>query len=152
MLAVVGLLGASCGAWAQAAIPAHVPARTIPARHLLQVAELAHRLESSGSKPLVLQVGSHVLYAQAHIRGSEYVGAAGEDAGLAALEARAKGLDRDREIVIYCGCCPWSRCPNIGRAYSKLASMGFTHVEALYIPDDFGTDWVDKGHPVATGG
>jgi hypothetical protein len=27
--------------------------------------------------------------------------------------------------------------------------MGFTRVKALYIADNFGTDWVDKGYPAA---
>jgi hypothetical protein len=25
--------------------------------------------------------------------------------------------------------------------------MGFTNVKALYIANNFGTDWVDKGYP-----
>jgi hypothetical protein len=29
--------------------------------------------------------------------------------------------------------------------------MGFSNVKVLYIPDNFGTDWVDKGYPVAKG-
>lgn len=144
-----------CGTAARAAteVPEHVPAAAIPRDHLLQPAQVARMLTAAGGeKPLLLQVGSHVLYAQAHIPGSEYVGAAGQDAGLEALQARAQGLDHAQHIVIYCGCCPWSRCPNIGRAYRKLAAMGFTHVDAMYMADDFGADWVDKGYPVATGG
>ena len=46
----------------------------IPAAQLLQPAELVQILNSSASeKPLILQVGSHVLYAEAHIPGSEYL-------------------------------------------------------------------------------
>jgi hypothetical protein len=29
--------------------------------------------------------------------------------------------------------------------------MGFTNVKVLYISDNFGTNWVDKGYPVAKG-
>jgi hypothetical protein len=29
--------------------------------------------------------------------------------------------------------------------------MGFTNVKVLYIADNFGKDWVDKGYPVAKG-
>jgi hypothetical protein len=29
--------------------------------------------------------------------------------------------------------------------------MGFTNVKVLYIADNFGADWVNKGYPVAKG-
>ena len=37
-------------------------------------------------------------------------------------------------------------------AYDALHALGFTRVKALHIADNFGTDWVDKGYPVAKGG
>lgn len=124
----------------------------IPAGKLLQPAELVQILRSSkGEKPLILQVGSHVLYAEAHIPGSEYVGAGGQDAGLQALRDRVKGLERSRALVIYCGCCPWDKCPNIRAAYQQLTSLGFTQVKVLYIADNFGANWVAKSYPVAKG-
>jgi len=105
----------------------------------------------ASEKPLVLQIGSHVLYAEAHVPGSEYVGAAGTSAGQQALRERVSSLKKDQLIVVYCGCCPWGRCPNIRPAYEQLQSLGFTHVKALYLPDNFGTDWVDKGYPTTKG-
>ena len=124
----------------------------ISAAQLLQPEELVQILRSSGKeKPLILQVGSHVLYAEAHIPGSEYVEAGGQDSGLQALRDRVKGLKRDQFLVIYCGCCPWNKCPNIRPAYRQLHALGFTRVKALYLADNFGTNWVDKGYPVAKG-
>ncbi len=124
----------------------------IPAAQLLQPAQLAQILRSSGAeKPLILQVGSRVLYTEAHIPGSEYVGAAGQDSGLQALRDRVAALPHDRFIVIYCGCCPWSNCPNIRPAYRQLVSLGFARVKALYIADNFGADWVAQGYPVVKG-
>lgn len=124
----------------------------IPAAQLLQPAELVQVLRSSGGeKPLILQVGSHVLYAEAHIPGSEYIGAGGQDAGLQALRDRVKGLKRSQFLVIYCGCCPWNKCPNIRPAYQQLNALGFTRVKVLYLADNFGTNWVAKGYPVAKG-
>jgi hypothetical protein len=29
--------------------------------------------------------------------------------------------------------------------------MGFTNVKVLYLTDNFGTDWADKGYPVERG-
>ena len=90
-----------------------------------------------------------MLYTQAHVAGSEYVGAAGEADGLKALRNRVKGLDHARFVVIYCGCCPWADRPNIRAAYRELTSLGFTRVKALDLASNFGTDWVTKGYPVA---
>jgi hypothetical protein len=54
-------------------------------------------------------------------------------------------------IVLYCGCCPWSHCPNLNPAYDTLRQMGFSKVKVLYLANNFGADWVDKGYPVANG-
>lgn len=132
--------------------PASSVEAAIPAAELLQPKELVQLLRSSSAKkPMILQVGSHVLYAEAHIPGSEYAGAAGQGAGLRALQHRVKGLKRDAFLVIYCGCCPWDKCPNIRPAYQQLRALGFTHVKVLYLADNFGIDWVHKGYPVAQG-
>lgn len=137
---------------AQWAAPQPVSASSIPASLLIQPEELNRLLQIRGTeKPLVLQVGSHLMFAQAHIPGSEYAGAGSQDAGAQQLRARVAPLPRKTFIVLYCGCCPWSRCPNVGPAYSLLAGMGFTHVKVLYIAENFGVDWVNKGYPVASG-
>ncbi len=79
---------------------------------------------SSAPRPLILQVGFRTLYIQAHIPGSEYIGASSEDAGLKHLRSRVAKLTKGTVIVIYCGCCPWSHCPNIAAAYDELVSPG----------------------------
>ena len=61
-------------------------------------------------------------------------------------------LPRSTNVVIYCGCCPWEKCPNIAAAYKQLIGMGFTKVRVLYLASSFGDDWVDKGYPVTRGG
>jgi thiosulfate/3-mercaptopyruvate sulfurtransferase len=96
-------------------------------------------------------VGFHTLHEQAHIPGSEYIGPASSPGGLQQLRKRVESLPRTRFIVIYCGCCPWSHCPNIKPADEALRAMGFTHVKALRISDNFGANWVDKGYPVTKG-
>src|ERR1700753_1768036 len=117
-------------------------AGNIPSDRLLQPAELAGILQITGQRPLILQVGSHVLFAEAHIPGAEYAGPAGQEGGLQALRDRVRNVSHDQFIVIYCGCCPWVKCPNIKRAYQELQSLGFTEVKVLYIANNFGTDWV----------
>ncbi len=130
----------------------HVPAASIPTADLIQPADLAANLKNaSAPKVLILQVGFRKLYEQAHIPDSEYVGAAGEDAGLQLLRNRVAKLPKDTAIVIYCGCCPWSHCPNIAAAYNALHAQRFTQVKVLYIADNFGDNWVNLGYPVAVG-
>jgi rhodanese-related sulfurtransferase len=127
-------------------------ASLIPSSRLINPNELVKILQSANSeKPLMIQVGSHVLYTQAHIPGSEYIGPSSSESGLQVLRKRVEPLPRKKSIVLYCGCCPWSHCPNVKPADDALHAMGFTNVKVLYIPGNFGMDWVEKGYPVATG-
>jgi thiosulfate/3-mercaptopyruvate sulfurtransferase len=147
MACALMLLTQAAPVWAE-----HKPASTIPQADLVQPSELAGSLNnSSAPKPLILQVGFRKLYLQAHIPQSEYVGAASEDAGLAQLRTRVAKLSKDSAIVLYCGCCPWSHCPNIAAAYDLLHGLGFTQVKVLYIVDNFGDNWVNQGYPVVKG-
>lgn len=126
------------------------PANSIPADKLVQPAQWAAKLrEGTAAQSLVLHVGFKTMFDQAHIPGSEYAGPGNTGAGLQVLRDRVASLPKDSSIVIYCGCCPWTRCPNMGGAYAALVEMGFTNVQAIIIEDNFGTDWVDKGYPTA---
>ena len=127
-------------------------ASLIPSARLINPDELVKMLQAlKTEKPLLIQVGSHVLYSQAHIPGSEYIGSASNESGLQQLRKRVESLPRGKFIVLYCGCCPWSHCPNVKPADDALHVMGFTNVKVLYIANNFGVDWVAKGYPVARG-
>jgi hypothetical protein len=127
-------------------------ATSLPASQLINPEDLVKILQAAkGEKPLMIQVGSYVLYAQAHIPGSEYIGPGNNEVGLQQLRRRVESLPRTKFIVLYCGCCPWSHCPNVKPANDALRAMGFTHVKVLYLPNNFGVDWVYKGYPVASG-
>lgn len=130
-----------------AAIDTPAGASVIPKSDLIQPRQLHSELQADAHL-LLLQVGSNVLFREAHIPGAEYAGPASRAAGRAALRARVQHLPRNQAIVIYCGCCPWERCPNIGTAWRLLHSMGFTNVRALYLVDNFGSDWVGLGYDV----
>jgi thiosulfate/3-mercaptopyruvate sulfurtransferase len=117
---------------------------------LIQAEELAEALKGA-RKPVVLYVGPKSIYAQAHIPAAENIGPAAGPEGMGKLRARAASLPKDSPVVIYCGCCPWDHCPNIRRAYSELKKAGLTNVRVLYLENSFGTNWKDKGFPVAPG-
>jgi rhodanese-related sulfurtransferase len=125
---------------------------SIPEAQLLKPEALVQLLQTtSKDKPLLLQVGSHMLFAQAHIPGSEYAGPGSQPAGIEQLQNRVNSLPRKKRIVLYCGCCPWNRCPNLGPAFAKLRDMGFANVKVLYLANNFGADWAGKGYPVEQG-
>ena len=127
-------------------------ATLLSSAQLINPEELVKILQSSkGAKPLMIDVGSHVLYEEAHIPGSEYIGPASSEAGIQQLRKRVEPLPRSKFIVLYCGCCPWSHCPNVKPAADALQALGFSNVKVLYIADNFGVNWVDKGYPVAKG-
>jgi len=119
---------------------------------LIQPADLVSILKSAkGPRPLLIQVGFHVLYVQAHIPGSEFIGPASSPDAVRQLHKRAVALPRTQSIVLYCGCCPWSECPNVRPAYKELSAMGFKNLKILHISRNFGEDWVGKSYPVAKG-
>jgi len=133
-------------------LPVAGQATSIPASRQITPEDLVKLLQGSPQqKPLMIQVGSHVLYTQAHIPGSEYIGPASSEAGLQQLRKRVAMLRRTQLVVLYCGCCPWSHCPNVEPADNALHKMGFRNVKILYIAENFGSDWVNKGYPTAKG-
>ncbi len=141
-------IGAAPAVWAKAptAPPDVPPAHTIAAPTLSR--DLA---KPAAQRPVLLHVGFGVLYRSGHIPGSIYAGPGSTPEGLAILRRAAEPFSRNREVVVYCGCCPWKDCPNIQPALKELRRLGFTKVRALYLPKDFYSDWVDKGLPAEKG-
>jgi rhodanese-related sulfurtransferase len=123
------------------------PAQTV------EPAALAKEIAASNatSKPAIACVGFRVLYEGGHIPGASYHGPARTDEGLADLKKWADGLPRTTNIVLYCGCCPLTHCPNLRPAFAALRDMGFTHLRAVIMPTNFATDWADRGYPVEKG-
>lgn len=105
----------------------------------------------SKNKPLVLQVGFQFLYDNGHIDGAQWAGPASRPDGIERLKAALKNVPKDRNIVIYCGCCPWSECPNTRPAFTLMKQMGYKNVKMLYIPINFAHDWISKGYPITKG-
>ena len=98
--------------------------------------------------PLLLHVGFPVLYRASHIPGSIYAGPGSKPEGIVELKKAVQGQPKDREIILYCGCCPWEKCPNMRPAFTALHDMGYTKVRAMVIPENLKADWTDKGYPI----
>jgi thiosulfate/3-mercaptopyruvate sulfurtransferase len=122
-------------------------------QQLIEPAELVTKLHGPlRDRPAILQVGFHLLYDGAHIPGAIYAGPASAREGLELLRKTAARISRDRAVVIYCGCCPMDKCPNVRPAYDTLVKLGFRNLRVLDLPQDFDHDWVQKGYPVVRAG
>ncbi len=102
-------------------------------------------------RPIVACVGFKFLYDGGHVPGASFHGPASENEGMADLKAWAHGLPKSSNVVLYCGCCPMVRCPNLRPAFRALHDAGFARLRVLLLPTNFGTDWASKGYPVEKG-
>lgn len=115
------------------------------ASQLKSTQELADQINESGkTKPLIINIGP-----QAVIKGSVDAGPGHEKESIKKLEKILSKQDKNKEVVIYCGCCPFEKCPNIRPAFKALKEQGFTQARLLNIPKNIKTDWIDKGYPVS---
>lgn len=118
----------------------------------VQPADLARELgDKNGAQPTVVYVGFHTLFAGGHIQGATFHGTASTEQGLFDLKKWADTLPRTANLVIYCGCCPFEKCPNIRPAFTALDKMGYKKLRVLVLPTNFATDWVDRGYPIQKG-
>jgi hypothetical protein len=117
------------------------------ANEVVQPKILADRIQSKESLP-IFYVGFPTLYRNGlHVAGATLAGPCSKAEGIDALKKAAAELPRDKEIFIYCGCCPFLKCPNIRPAYTALHQMGFGNIKVVMIETNLHTDWIEKGYP-----
>ena len=113
----------------------------------VQAADLNKELANANTAPTVLFVGFSRLFTAGHIKGAQFHGSGGSAEGVAQIRVWAATLPKSTNLVIYCGCCPMERCPNVRPAFMVLREMGFSKVRVLILPTDFAKDWAEKGFP-----
>ena len=116
------------------------------AEALLSPEALAKELKGQ-RRPLIVSVAFPVLYRQRRIPSAVFGGPGGQPEGIALLRKETAQTSKTSPIVLYCGCCPMVKCPNIRPAYRALLDWGYTNVRVLSIPTNFHQDWVAKGYP-----
>ncbi|MBS1951486.1 MAG: rhodanese-like domain-containing protein [Bacteroidetes bacterium] len=94
-------------------------------------------------QPVILCVGP-----AATIKNSIEIGPAKELANVANLTHYLKNIAKDEIVVLYCGCCPFDRCPNVRPAFEALNKMGFKNHRLLNLAHNLKVDWIDHGYPV----
>lgn len=120
--------------------------------NLLKPGALAKTLSGKQKNNVVIiHTGPAQLFKLEHIPGAIAVGQTAEASGADALRKTLNDISNDKEIVLYCGCCPWRHCPNIRPAFTIARQMGFKKVKVLNLPTTFKMDWVDKDYPVEKG-
>ena len=126
-----------------------VPADPWTAAQTVQPAELVAELQQEKDPhPLVIYVGVRTLYDGGHIPGAAFYGPGSTEQGIGNLKKYAATLPKNSSVVLYCGCCPLEKCPNLRPAFSALKDMGFARLRVLILPTSFNTDWAEKGYPV----
>ncbi len=109
---------------------------------LMEPAFLAKNIRENKQLPIILSVGPMAL-----IPHSTDLGSASEPKNLENLKKDLQKFPKDKSIVIYCGCCPFTKCPNVRPAIELLKEMKFTNFHLLNLPTSIKADWIDKGFP-----
>jgi hypothetical protein len=111
---------------------------------LLNPSELAKNINNPQThQHLVLCVGP-----AATIKNSIEIGATRDKENLDKLKQQLKSTSKDETIVLYCGCCPFDKCPNIRPAFNLLNQMQFKNHKLLNLPHNLKVDWIDHGYPI----
>ena len=114
---------------------------------VMQPKTLADRIQAKSQAP-IFYVGFPTLYRNgSHIAGATLAGPCSKAEGIAELKNAVSGIPHTQEIVIYCGCCPFVKCPNIRPAYSTLHELGFSNIKVVMIETNLHADWIEKGYP-----
>ena len=110
---------------------------------LIQPSELARILQENKDIPVIFSVGPG-----AYVPHSTDIGMVKEKENLEKLKMQLKNLKKDQRIVVYCGCCPFDRCPNVRPAIQLLKDMKFTNYALLNLEHNIKIDWINQGYPV----
>lgn len=113
-------------------------------KELMPPSELAEKLNKNDLTNIVIfNIGP-----SGKIKNSLFIGAAQDEVNMLALKKKLEKLPKNKEVIIYCGCCPFEHCPNIRPAFQLAKDMGFNNVKLLNMPKNLKVDWIDKGYPM----
>src|SRR5574338_998475 len=89
-------------------------------------------------QPLLICIGPAGL-----IKNAINIGPASKKENLDSLKSFLSKEKKDKQIVIYCGCCPFKHCPNIRPAFTLLNKMKFMNQKLLNLSHNLKADWID---------
>jgi len=151
LFALLGVLTATLAGFAASSLHAD-PQEPWTLKQTVQAGDFAKELQQEKDPyPTVIYVGVKTLYQGAHIPGAVFYGPGSTEQGLSELKKFAATLPKNSDVVLYCGCCPLEKCPNLRPAYTALINSGLARLRVLILPTSFNADWVEKGFPVHKG-
>ena len=92
--------------------------------------------------PVILNVSA---YRHTPIKGSIHIGDM-LDHSYADLKLALGNTPKNKEIVVYCGCCSLDVCERVEKAFDLLRANGYTNVKVLNLIVGFDPDWKGKGY------
>ncbi len=113
-------------------------------KDLKEPADLAATMnDAKVAKPVIFNIGP-----VQDIKGAVSVGPTSISDNLEKLKKQLAKLPKDKEVIIYCGCCPFRRCPNVRPAFELLKKLKFANPKLLNLPTSLNDDWISKGYPM----
>lgn len=111
---------------------------------LMPTAEMAEKIKTNAKdKPLLFNVGP-----MENIKGAVFVGRGTSVSSIDKMKSTLSMENKNRTVVVYCGCCSYASCPNIKPAFDALLALGFKNAKVLDLPEGIKPDWVAKGYPM----
>ena len=99
--------------------------------------------DAKAPQPVIFNIGP-----VQQIKNAIAIGPTKSPANFDKLKQQLAKLPKDKEVIIYCGCCPFSRCPNVRPAFELLQKMKFKNGKLLNLPSNLNDDWISKGYPM----
>jgi rhodanese-related sulfurtransferase len=110
---------------------------------IMPTAELAEKIKTNAKDiPIIFNVGP-----MENIKKAVFVGRATSATFVDQMRQNLNMVPKTRTVVVYCGCCSFTSCPNLKPAYDALIKLGYTNAKVLDLPEGIKPDWVAKGYP-----
>jgi hypothetical protein len=121
----------------------NVPGEPWKESQLMDPVKLSQQINTGQDKLIVINIGPSGL-----IKGAVDIGPTQDAENLDTLRDYLKNSAGGKDVVLYCGCCPFKNCPNIRPAFTLLNTLNYGNASLLDINENLKVDWIDKGFPM----
>ncbi|MFM7681587.1 MAG: rhodanese-like domain-containing protein [Bacteroidota bacterium] len=107
-------------------------------KYRMEPIDLNNRIRSKKNIPVILNVSA---YKHTPIKGSIHIGDM-LDHSFADLKLALGKTPKNREIVVYCGCCSLEYCERVEKAFNLLRANGYTNIKVLNLVVGFNPEMI----------